>query len=404
MATVRIYLDTRAAKGSAPLKLAVNHKSKSSYIPLGVKISPKQWEKASQRVINHPDGKRVNCTIQGWRNRAERVILGLADEGVLYSLSAEQIRDRVWSVLDPERHPGDSLFLPRMERFMNLKSRKNTRGVYGWTIKKLQDFDPEIRTRTFRDINTDYLNDLNAFYSGIGVNSRSILFRNIRAVFNDAIDAGITTEYPFRKFHIKNAPTRKKALTIPQLNLLARIDTREAEYRDMFMLMFYLRGINIGDLLAARKEQIVNGRFEYRRNKVGSLFSIKIEPEAQAILDRYEGKEHLLSPLDRYSDYKAYLHHLNAGLKRIGAGRGRNNKVISCGLFPELSSNWARHSWASAGAALDIPTETISRGMGHSSGLGVTNIYIDFPMKKVDIANRRIIDAVNDSGRTQNDR
>ena len=158
--------------------------------------------------------------------------------------------------------------------------------------------------------------------------------------------------------------------------------------------MFYFRGVNIGDLLMAKRDQIVNGRLEYRRNKVGTLFSIKIEPEAQAILDRYKGEKHLLSPLDRYKDYKDYLHHLNAGLKRIGCQRGKNNKVLSEGLFPKLSSNWARHSWATIGINLGISKDTISRGMGHSSGLKVTDIYIDFDMRLVDEANRKIMDAV----------
>lgn len=42
---------------------------------------------------------------------------------------------------------------------------------------------------------------------------------------------------------------------------------------------------------------------------------------------------------------------------------------------------------------LDIPKETIAAGLGHSAS-SVTDIYITFDRRKVDEANRRIIDFV----------
>lgn len=53
-----------------------------------------------------------------------------------------------------------------------------------------------------------------------------------------------------------------------------------------------------------------------------------------------------------------------------------------------------RHSWATLAAELDIPKETISAGLGHEIGSDVTSIYIKFDQKKVDDANRRVIDYV----------
>lgn len=62
-------------------------------------------------------------------------------------------------------------------------------------------------------------------------------------------------------------------------------------------------------------------------------------------------------------------------------------------LFPELTTYWARHSWATIAASLDIPKETIAAALGHG-GNTVTDIYIDFDAKKIDEANRRVIDWV----------
>ena len=391
MATTRIYLDTRAAKGDAPLKLAINHNSASAFIPLNIRIRPEQWKRRLQAVVNHPNDKRVNIYIQGLKTTAEREIVKLSDTQEISGMTAIELRDRIWEAIDPNRKK-EVTFLSRLERFTKLKTKENTRQTFLWCATKLHTYDPGIGTRRFEDITTDYLKGLESFYSHLGVNSRSILFRNIRTVFNDAIDAGITTHYPFRSFRIKSEPTRKKALSPAQMRLLSQVDNG-GEYRDMFLLMFYFRGINIGDLLTAGKDQIRDGRFEYRRSKVGTLFSVKVEPEAMAIIERYKGEKYLLSPLDRYKSYRDYLHHLNAGLKKIGAERGKCNKVLSKGFFPELSSNWARHTWATIGIALDIPKETIRVGMGHGTK-SVTDIYIDFDMKKVDKANRKIIDAI----------
>ena len=43
---------------------------------------------------------------------------------------------------------------------------------------------------------------------------------------------------------------------------------------------------------------------------------------------------------------------------------------------------------------LDIPKETVSAALGHSIGSRITSIYIDFDRKKVDKANRKLIDLI----------
>lgn len=59
----------------------------------------------------------------------------------------------------------------------------------------------------------------------------------------------------------------------------------------------------------------------------------------------------------------------------------------------ELTSYWARHSWATMAALPDVPKETIAATLGHG-GNSVTDIYIDFDVRKVHVANRRVLDYV----------
>lgn len=81
---------------------------------------------------------------------------------------------------------------------------------------------------------------------GIKQNSRNVYYRNIRSVFNRAIDDEITTQYPFRKFKMRKQETKKRSLTIDALRLLRDypVEDWQKKYVDLFFLMFYLIGIN----------------------------------------------------------------------------------------------------------------------------------------------------------------
>lgn len=82
-------------------------------------------------------------------------------------------------------------------------------------------------------------------------------------------------------------------------------------------------------------------------------------------------------------------------LKEIGPmeRKGRGGKKERQPLFPDLSSYWSRHTWATIAASLDIPKEVIAEALGHTSN-SVTDIYIKFDHKKVDQANRAVIDLI----------
>ena len=66
----------------------------------------------------------------------------------------------------------------------------------------------------FDKIDKDWLYGFDEFLSKTMVlNTRSIIMRTLRAVFNDALDDEVTTNYPFRKFKIKEEPTKTRSLS-----------------------------------------------------------------------------------------------------------------------------------------------------------------------------------------------
>ena len=188
----------------------------------------------------------------------------------------------------------------------------------------------------------------------------------------------------------------KRSLTVDQLRTLFSfpVEPHTEQYLDMFKLIFFLIGINIVDL--CNLKEIRDGRIEYHRAKTNRLYSIKVEPEAIEIINKYKGENYLLNILDRYANYRDYAQRLNRNLKVIGPVKrvGLGGKKIYRPLFPDLTTYWARHSWATIAAKLDIPKETISAALGHEIGSSITSIYIDFDRSKIDRANRAVIDYV----------
>lgn len=102
----------------------------------------------------------------------------------------------------------------------------------------------------------------------------------------------------------------------------------------------------------------------------------------------------MINILDNYSDYRHFTSKINSELKKISKTTkdDKGNDVIKP-IFPYLTTYYARHTWATIAASLDIPKETIAAALGHG-GNTVTDIYINFDQKKIDDANRKVIDYV----------
>jgi integrase len=150
----------------------------------------------------------------------------------------------------------------------------------------------------------------------------------------------------------------------------------QQRYFDVFRLSFFLIGINLVDLCHLPTTAIQDGRLVYVRRKTHKLYSIRIEKEAAEIMKRYVKGGSFLLQFYNGENYRAFGQHLN------------DNLPDGTTLY------WARHSWATVAASLDIPDDVISLALGHSAKNPTTDIYIRRDLKKVDEANRKVIDYV----------
>lgn len=392
-----IILDKRRERkdGKYPIVLRIFNKS---YLFLGTGYNGTDSTfKDGAFTKKESNFKLKNIALSEMLNQVEKLFISING-----SITDKKLRDLINSeILNKElgKIPKtiERYFVDYLDEFISSKQKEGTKTVYTTTKNKINRYDPQA---TFETIDKKWLERFEMWMikSGMKTNAYAIHLRNIRSVFNYAIDNEYTTLYPFRKFKIKKEETRKRSLSVEQLQILKDYPCEEYQvrYRDIFMLMFYFIGINAADLFLAKPDSIENGRLEYKRAKTGKLYSIKIEPEAMEIINRYRGNSYLLNIMDEYKDYRNFLHRMGIALKEIGNMErvGRGGKKVREPLFKDLSSYWSRHTWATIAASIDIPKETISEALGHSIGSEVTSIYIKFDHKKVDEANRKVIDHV----------
>lgn len=365
---------------------------------MGTNLSARDGEFDGSRFTRKATSAMAkNAMLNRWQLSIDDKIYEI--ERAKKTLSLLELKNEIEFIVKGER-VNQKVFVDYIDEYIDSKKmRDSTRELYLLTKSKIEKYDPGC---TFDSMDAKWMRRFEEWMAQtLRVNAYGIHLRNIRAVFNYCLDEEYTSCYPFRRFSIKKEETEKRCLTIEQVRALRDYPVEEYQqiYRDMWMLMFYLVGVNAADLFRAKKEQYRDGRLYYKRSKTGTLYSVKVEPEAKEIIERYIGEgEYLLSVMDSYKNYKDFLHRMNWNLQRIGIceRKGLGGKKNIEAAFPGISSYWSRHTWATIAAEIDIPIEIISHALGHKIGSDVTAIYVKFNRMKVDEANRRVIDILNE--------
>jgi len=405
--TTRFYLDRRGAAGRpAPVKISISSKGFTAYIPTNIRVLPSQWDNRGQRIVGHPQKARLNNLLVRRKLDVDTGLYSLQSSGALHGLTAQQIKQRLLAFLEPEEEAG--LFLPRLDAYAAKQGRPKTRELYELTAKKIRAYDRHAERLLFEEMDAEWLTEFDRWMaSTCNKNSRAVHLRNIRAVFNKAIDDGVTDKYPFRKFKIRRQATRSRALSVDELRALFSADLgRHQIYADMFRLSFVLGGLSFCDLIALTDENIVRGRLEFRRQKTGQLVSIAIQPEARELLAKWHGETRIVCVAERYKDPHGFLRRMAAHLRRVGQVYDRRTgRWAGAAVAPGVSQYWARYSLATLAAELGFSEDAIGAVLGHSGNRSVTSIYIRANRnRQVDGVMRSVLDAVFGAAGSADDR
>lgn len=410
MAKISLYLDARTKNKYEvyPIKIAIRHNGTTFYLPTAIKVALSEWMDGKV-VESSPANKRLNKILQEKMAFLRFQLLSLLSSRCIDDLKAKEVA----LLIDPDlkeeqRRKQRVLVMDFFDRFIERKEKVETRAVYVQTRTKVARFCANGGALRFEDITYSWLCDFEAWMTrdGCAINTRSIHLRNLRAVYNQAINEQVVDcgTYPFRNFRIKKEQTIKRSLTLEQLRALRNAPCDEAlrKFVDAFFLIFYLAGINVVDLLELPPLE-ADGRIRYRRSKTGVVCDMSVPPEARKIIEKYRGREHLVCWGEEYASKRSFTLRLNQGLQKVGemsyVGVKASNGATHMAkrykpMFPNITSYWARHTWATLAAEIDVPDAVIDAALGHKSPYPMADVYIRRSGKKVDDAVRKVIEYV----------
>ena len=240
---------------------------------------------------------------------------------------------------------------------------------------------------------------------GCSWNTVSTYMRTFRAVYNRAVNLQEASYVPylFRSVYTGTRAEHKRALNdddmkkvFVNLSRKAGVSLSVRQAQELFILMFLLRGMPFVDLAYLRKSDLRDNVITYRRRKTGRSLSVTLTSEAMILIKKYMNRDssspYLFSFLksregtkEAYREYQLALRSFNQRLMLLGE---------LLGLGDKLSSYTARHTWATTAYYCEIHPGIISEAMGHSS-ITVTETYLKpFQDKKIDEANKQVLDFV----------
>ena len=197
--------------------------------------------------------------------------------------------------------------------------------------------------------------------------------------------------YPFLDYKTVKSARRDIALSLDQLRQMRDMeltDKWEVYARDLFMLSFYLCGMNLADILRLdlTKDSVSFIRQKtFKRRDANDTTEFTIQPEARAILDKYLTSEGKLK-FNNFTTERSIQHinadHLIKLRKKIG--------------FEKLIFYSARKTFSQIANELMIKDSVIEYCIGDSPlpSNRALSFYVRVNKRMADKAIRRVFDAV----------
>lgn len=401
MASVKVkFRPSTTDGGQGTLFYRVIHNRTARQQKTGYHLYADEWDSRLSEVVAPLDGSRKpylegirSCMVADIR-RFHKVIDMLERSGHPYS--ADDV------IAGFVAGKPENLFFGFMEGVITrLKElgKARTQETYISTLNSFRHFLKD-RDPALDDMDPDMMMAYEAYLRNRGVspNTSSFYMRNLRAVYNRAVEKGLVEQkFPFRHVYTGVEKTVKRAIPLKAVRRIKEMDLTSNPAldfaRDMFLFSFYTRGMSFVDMAYLRKKDLNNGILSYRRRKTGQRLSVKWEKRMQEIADKYDTERSayllpVIRPESGVEERKQYIntaHNVNRALKAIGE---------RLELSIPLTMYVARHAWASIARSKNIPLSVISEGMGHESET-TTRIYLaSLDTIAVDKANSLIINSL----------
>lgn len=354
MATVKVKFRPSQWEGKeGTLYYQVIHKRVVRKIGTGYRLGRSEWNNGQlvfPSVESAAERHRYlsvlqRCLLKDTR-RLHAIIQRLEKGGAAYT--SEQVVDAYR--LSDNDESWLCVFTGTIVRHLKRIGRERLSETYATSLNSFLRFRGIRGDIRFDEMDSDLMLEYETYLKGCGLvpNTTSFYMRNLRAIYNRAVEKGLVTDrMPFKHVYTGVEKTVKRAVSSEILRHIKNLDlSANASLelsRDLFMFSFYTRGMSFVDMAKLKKKDLQNGILSYRRQKTDQLLFVKWEKPMQDIADKYQNPHSpyllpiILQPgSNERKQYLSAIHTLNHHLKIIGK---RVASPVS------LTSYVARHKW-----------------------------------------------------------
>lgn len=376
------------ANGQHKIRIAVSHNWDTRYIPTNIVIDSLN-EFKNGKIVKRSDKELLNAKLKRiydtYYERCESI--EYAD-----SLTCTQLVKIITSPINGEQH---HKFEDIVEEFLSQideDDREKTHKLYKLAAKHFIRFTgPGALMEHITPIRiNNYLTHLRK--SKLSPTSIKIYITLLKVIINYAIKMRYV-EYkvdPFVTASIPSAKKRDTHITVEQLKIIRDMVPNQynvSVVRDIFMLTYYLAGMNLVDMLAYdfRTDIVDYIRIKTRNTKDGDrLTSFAIPDEAKPLIKKYMNKNTGKLVFGKYKTYVSCYNTLTRKMKVL--------KTVA-GATHNLTLYSARKSFVQHGYDLGIPLSTLEYCIGQSmkEDRPIFN-YVSIMKKHADKAIREILD------------
>lgn len=313
----------------------------------------------------------------------------------------------------PKYHLGDSLralYDNKINDF-TADNRVGTASNYESSIRSLEEFwRKERKSEPLRvdHVNVAFLNSYERYMKASGKSSTTIgiYLRPLRSILNDYTGNLI---YPFHNknnksgYVIPTAQKSNKALTKAELKRLfdsEPLNEDQQKAKDFWFFSYLSYGMNMKDIAKLRQKDITGGKFSFIRSKTelttkGKLITIEVALQDfhKEVIAKYgnKGKSMYVFPIlkasmtaqEQKTAYQAFTRYVNTHIK----------KLAEIAQVPtEISTNWARHSFASKLDKEHVSLEFIRQALGHQKITTTQNYLSSFDDESTNEITNKLLD------------
>jgi integrase/recombinase XerD len=274
----------------------------------------------------------------------------------------------------------------------------------------LHSLDRYKKNLLLKDITSGFITKYEKYLSDNGktLSTIGIYLRQIRAVMNYAVNKEVNLldkdKYPFENYSIPSSEPNKRALNDSELKALINhipISKQEETALDFWKFSYLGNGLNFNDIARLKYGNIKGGVISFEREKtknkkkVHKEITIYLLPEIQAIINKHCNikenentyvfnilNENML-PIDQYKAIQQFIKTTNNYLKRIS---------IELNFDFNLTTYFARHSYATKMRNSGVSVSFISNSLGHSSIATTENYLGKFPDQDIKNNANKLLD------------